>query len=504
MPSQGITPINIIAPGFYGLNSQDASTSLPNSFAITADNCVIDSYGRIGARKGWTAVNASNVTLGSTAISTLHEYVKNDGSTVQLSIGNKNVFTGTSTLTSIYNDATWTGTNWKVVSFNDKAYFFQRGHDPLYYDGTTIAKLSAHSGYAGTVPLANEVLSAYGRLWVADTSTDKVTVSWSDTLLGHVWTGGASGTLNLQNVFTNGTDQIIALAAFNGFLVILCKHCTIIYSGADNPSTMALHDVIDGVGCVARDTVQDMGSDLIFLSHRGLVSLGRLIQEKSAPINDLSKNIRDALLQHLEAVTNKETIRSAYSPKDGFYLLSLPAVDTVYCFDLRLKLEDGALRVTTWSGQTPTAFCTTRDTLLYMGKAGYIGQYTGYLDNASTYRMTYYTNHMDGGQQANIKFLKRMNMVVVGGGGTILRFHWITDYRYEVIGMSNSSSLPSTSEYNIAEYNIAEYNTGNITRISQNLGGQGATFQIGVEVDINGSSLSLQQMTIYYKTGRVI
>ncbi len=39
--------ISVVAPGFSGLNTQDSSVSLPNSFSLAADNCVIDKYGRI-------------------------------------------------------------------------------------------------------------------------------------------------------------------------------------------------------------------------------------------------------------------------------------------------------------------------------------------------------------------------------------------------------------------------------------------------------------------------
>ena len=48
---------SIAAPGFYGLNTQDSSVQLNSGFALEAFNCVIDKYGRIGARKGWTKVN---------------------------------------------------------------------------------------------------------------------------------------------------------------------------------------------------------------------------------------------------------------------------------------------------------------------------------------------------------------------------------------------------------------------------------------------------------------
>ena len=53
--AQPIETFSISAPGFFGLNTQDSPLDLASGFALVATNCVIDQYGRIGARKGWTA-----------------------------------------------------------------------------------------------------------------------------------------------------------------------------------------------------------------------------------------------------------------------------------------------------------------------------------------------------------------------------------------------------------------------------------------------------------------
>ena len=37
------------------------------------------------------------------------------------------------------------------------------------------------------MPSGNIVISAFGRLWAADTSTNNATVYFSDLLAGHVW-----------------------------------------------------------------------------------------------------------------------------------------------------------------------------------------------------------------------------------------------------------------------------------------------------------------------------
>jgi hypothetical protein len=45
---------SIAAPGFFGLNTQESGITLESGFALQATNCVIDKFGRLGARKGWT------------------------------------------------------------------------------------------------------------------------------------------------------------------------------------------------------------------------------------------------------------------------------------------------------------------------------------------------------------------------------------------------------------------------------------------------------------------
>ena len=87
---------SIAAPGFYGLNTQDSSIQLSSGYALEAFNCVIDQYGRVGARKGWTKVNSSAASTGN--FRAIYELVKDDGNTV-ISAANNKIYTGTTTLT---------------------------------------------------------------------------------------------------------------------------------------------------------------------------------------------------------------------------------------------------------------------------------------------------------------------------------------------------------------------------------------------------------------------
>jgi hypothetical protein len=306
---------------------------------------VIDKEGRVASRKGYTMVttNGAAVLGSSDGIESMGEFVAADGDITFLSAGNNKIFKGTTTLVDATPASyTITSNDWKFVSFNDHMFMFQRGYEPLVFsDHTgTVQKMSAHTGAAGTPPQGNECLAAFGRLWAADFTADKSTIYWSDILDGTKWTGGSSGSINITTVWPTGYDTIVALAAHNGFLVIFGRSSIVIYSGADDPATMVLSDTISNVGCVSRDAVVSTGKDLIFLDDSGVRSLARTIQEKSAPIGDISKNVNNDIKSLFVAETGN--ISMHYSPREAFVLLNFQELGVVYAFDTRFPLQDGS------------------------------------------------------------------------------------------------------------------------------------------------------------------
>jgi hypothetical protein len=402
---------------------------------------------------------------------------------------------------------TITASNWQTASLNGIAYFFQTGHDPLIYDPavstTTYRRVSEKSGYVATVPQANICISAFGRLWVANTATDKVTITFSDLIAGHVWGGGTSGSLDVSRVWPNGADEVMGLAAHNDFLFIFGKRQILVYSGASTPASLVLSDTVGSIGCIARDTIQSIGSDVVFLSDSGVRSLMRTIQEKSAPLRDLSKNVRFDLNSALASET-LANLKSVYSEKEAFYLLVLPATFQVYCFDTKQSLQDGASRVTKWDSIAPTSLRSLRNGDLYIGKNGYIGKYGTYLDDTLTYRFAYYTNNADLGNPNQISILKTVTAIVIGGSDQFLSINWGFDYsgayRAENVYIPSQASY----EYGTAEYNIAEYTSGvPIKTLTANASGFGKIVQTGYETTIKGVSFSLQKIEIQAKDGKI-
>ena len=510
--AQQLQNITIAAPGFMGLNTQESPIGGDPSFASIADNCVIDKLGRIGARKGWDAIstNGAAVLGSSRGIETVFEFVDQSGDKIIISAGNNKIFKGTTTLVDITPSGyTPTANNWKCTTFNNHLYMVQLGHEPLI--GTdesgsfVLEAITDHSHATGTMPLANESLAAFGKLWVTDIVGNKHTVYWSDTLNGHAWTGGATGNLNLTTVWPTGHDEVVALAAHNNFLVIFGKKSILVYSGASSPATMTLTDTVEGVGCIARDSVQHTGTDILFLSDSGVRSFGRTIQEKSMPMRDISKNVRTDLTSLVPLQTN--AIKSLYSADEAFYLLTLPDSDTTYCFDMKSPMQDGSQRATTWSGLSPLALTTLEDGSIYFGLASGVVKYTSYLDGATSYQMRYFSNPMDFGNVSNLKFLKKFNITIIGGQNTDSTLNWGYDYSsnftkqvFTLLGSVNAA------EYGVSEYNTtAEYTASAIINTPRvNTSGSGEVVTIGIETQINDTSFSIQKIDIHALLGRLI
>jgi hypothetical protein len=407
---------------------------------------------------------------------------------------------------------TITASNWQTASLNNITYFFQSGFNPLIYDPavstTTYRRVSEKTGYVGTVPDANIAISAFGRLWAANTTANNATVFFSDLIAGHVWSTGTSGSLNVDRVWANGADEITGLAAHNGFLFIFGKRQILVYQNATTPASMSLSDTVEGIGCIARDSIQTTSTDVLFLSNSGVRSLMRTIQEKSSPERDLSKNIRNDLMTVVAGET-LANIKSVYSEREAFYLLTTPSIGAVYCFDTKAYLPDGAARATTWDSITPTAFLSRRDGSLYIGKNGYIGLYGTYQDYESSYRMLYYTNHADLGNQNQTSILKKLSIVVIGGTNQTVTFKWGFDFKTNYLSSDDLIPTQGESYYGIAEYGanatvIAQYSDGvALQTLTVSASGSGKVVQTGYETNINGTALSIQKIEIQAKNGKV-
>ena len=365
-------------------------------------------------------------------------------------------------------------------------------------------------------------MGAYGRLWVGGVSEAPDVVFYSVLLDGDDWTGTGSGSIDLKTVW--GNDEIVALAAFYGQLVIFGKNNIVLYDGPESGGTLALNEVIRGVGCVARDSVQAIADDLVFLSETGLRSLARTTEKDKLPMQDLSLAIKDTLIRNIAVSTN---VKSVYLENEGIYIMTFTDKNITYVFDFKHATPAATPRVTTWTFDNDREPSCMIQSVLYAGlvagqKDGGIAGYEGYFDTdlAWVSSAASYTNSpinadissiwIRMGERVTASLLKRMILVLEGGSGATLGLRWYKDYSISSSATteialqpatSGSTSLwgASTSLYGASKftpiYGLQEYTTP--------LTGSAKYLKLNLSILSNGYDTSIQDLAIISKQGKI-
>ena len=529
--------------GLNGLNTQSNPASLDTSFLVKAENVVIRESGRIAFRKGLK----QKVAPSGTAIASVVEHNDVGTNKIFVSYGTSiyavDFTSPASAFPSSGADVKHTVANstgdWQFVNFNDRLHCFHAGVEPQRYDGslTSGSRWTAHATKPSTVS-SNQFkptcgMGLYGRIWAGGVAESPDVVYYSNLLDGDDWTGGDAGLIDLSKVW--GIDTIIAIAPFYGKLVIFGKNNIVIYDRPETVGSLALNEVIRGVGLVSRDTVQAIGDDLVFLSNTGVRSLGRTTEKDKLPLTDLSVNIKDRLIRNIGQSSN---VKSVYVENEGIYIMSFVDKNITYVFDFKHFTPNQAPRVTTWTFDNDREPSNMSYTELYGllvgqkdgGLAGYEGYYDTDLAGASTYTYSSYTSSIattwiNLGQSIAASFLKRLFLVLEGGSGATLGLKWYKDYSPSPSDTTSitlnptttgttslwcaSSSLygattvththdaavhPNSSTYKPI-YGLHEYKTP--------LTGSAKNLKLEIDIESNGFDASLQDLTLLHKQGKI-
>ena len=500
MAAKPLQPLVLDSIGIYGLNRQSSPASLPPQWLTTANNVMLDEKGRVSTRKGIKQVTnniSSHATANTLIVKSLGEYRSATGATTLFAGAGANVYkinTGNTPYTldaqSFSGGTTKTDGNWQFTNFNNQFYGVQAGNQPINYSGSAWLDLEDVGSYAKpanvTTFTPSCVLGAFGRLWVGNIGENRDVVYYSDLFIGQKFHGGSSGFLDLKNVWAG--DEIVSINSFMNKIVIFGKNNIAVFDGpwdvnyAVTTTTFALNEVIEGVGCVARDSIQLIGDDIVFLSSSGLRSLSRTMVQDKMPLTDLSLAIKDELRTNI-VTGNMTSVKAQYDLSTGSYLLGFPSKNVVYVFDFKSQTPDGVPRITTWNFDTnknPMSFLST-DTNLYIGGGaasygGRVGIYDGYYDVEkvdvtaaygsssacttaghtwesgtskcfqdidNTYQADFKTVWLDFEQPGISKFLKRFLGIWSGGKNSNVTLNWYRDY--SVVPTSANFTLDPTA-----------------------------------------------------------
>lgn len=503
--------LHLVAPAFMGLNKDFSGSLLGPEWAVEAQNAVFDRSGRLAARKGW--VNQTSTPI-ATQFESAFEYRKSNGTTEVVSASNNKLYYGVDAPTDITGELQPRASRWQFMNFDGKVVGVQFGHNPIYWDGTdNFKEIRATSGF---LPRGDVGLSAFGRLWIVD--TDGETIKYSGLLDETDWGSASAGKINMRRIWTNGADKVTGMAALGSTLIVFGSRHIIMWvdgSGSEiglDPTQMYVVDTVEGTGCICRDSIQVMADgDALFLSNYGLQSLKRVISNKNNPLVSVAPQV----LSYMADLLNNEDVcglRSAYSSTENFYLLSLPQANRTLAFDTRTIEQEGTARVTEWTRIAPRALLVRDDNTMLFGFTGQFGAYSGYTDNGDTYRFVYRSGWMpletpEGRSLADrLKILKKLSSVIHAGANMSLVFSWAFDFSGDQKKKAIKVASDGTeAEWNVSEWGIGEWSGG--TRLhTPHVGGTGTGqfIQVGLEASISSFELSIQNMTVKTKIGRMV
>ena len=515
-----IQAVDLVAPGSRGLNTENANSLLSPGWATTAINAVINRNGRIGARKGWASQTTTNIS-GNDQIDVLFEYLQEDGTSIIITAADNAIYQGIDDYTVGANDITSSTTptadHWQFVNFNGKVLGFQRSHTPIEWSGTGDF---TDASYTGTGPDGNCALAAFGRVWAcdADLQTIRVSVLLDDTDYS---SGNGGGTLDMSSIWTRGMDQVVAIASIGAQLVVFGRNHIVIWednSGSEIGVTLAnleIADIIEGTGCIARDSVVATGEgDLIYLSRNGLQSLARVIQEKNNPVNTLTRNVRaniiEAIAQQRASDANFDQVRAVHSPEQGLYIINFPVIDKQFVLDTQHPFLDDdqvpVFPVTEWFlGGPVVGMLVTDDGSLYFGAQGEVGLYSTNRDDATSYGFQYQSGWLDFGElNHRLKLLKEIVGFLQISSGTV-SWTWEFDFSGSIQSRSVTYDASGAAQYNIAQYNVDQYSGGLLLqRKTLPAHGEGQFIRVGLTAQIDGFDMVVQQLSLSPKIGREI
>ena len=291
--AQPVNQFTIKGYGFQGLNTEMSPIGSDPSFALRADNCIIDRVGRIASREafspdiGMVGGVFSGVSTDVTAVSADYSYQGSDKHIVPNPVCT--VLTGTYYPESMpMQRAAWNGVEKSnkremnpgefneydlgyesygsiakctypaldnaglersiYVHFKEDLFLFSRGNSFLKYDGnggwadTPYTPPQTDDGNIVDKIDGDVAISAYGRLWVSGVNGDYQKIYYSSLLREDQWYDGqgtpddaqnTAGIINVAEYWPVDFDQIVNIHAHNGFLIVFGRRSILVYANAN-------------------------------------------------------------------------------------------------------------------------------------------------------------------------------------------------------------------------------------------------------------------------------
>ena len=332
-------------------------------------------------------------------------------------------------------------------------------------------------------------------------------------------------------------DSIVNIHAHNGYLLVFGRNSILVYANADSGSPAGiinqpdsgifLQDAISNVGLVRRDAICNIGTDVLFVDDTGVRSLGRVIQEKSNPLQEPSLNIRREIQEVIQSEIlespSHSAIRFKYMPSESIAVLLFASLEVAYVFHVNMPSKTGGLKVTRWTDcfwNDAIELKQSQEDIVFLGGKPTKGlmKYDGYLESnlagdPKSYIMRYESMALALNQSPmQTTIPKSLHYVCMGeyvpGQANALwgfsdRFIGSREFQIEVDGGSEFNVNEFTDDG--SEEKAGYYPDGGpyYKGYKINTTGSGELFRVGFEVKVQGGRYALQEIDINSATGRL-
>lgn len=209
------------------------------------------------------------------------------------------------------------------------------------------------------------------RLWAI--GNDRLTGYHSDLRLPTDFTGDGAGYIDFRFVLPVG-DELLDISGALNYLVFFFRNHIVIYSGTDPTATgdFAIYQLIANMGIVAAKTVVNVGTDIFFLTDKGVKNLRQVINAGAMNVDNVSSAIDQDVVDAVKANTSG-VYDSAHYAKYGLVLFLIGT--TIFVFNYRNGSWSRIVIPSTNDVSKILSMFSASDGSLYLGGYDYLFQF---------------------------------------------------------------------------------------------------------------------------------
>lgn len=195
--------------------------------------------------------------------------------------------------------------NWTGV---DRIMMVDGANHAARWDGTTytsITHINAPNNGKYIETFANHI-------FIAGYSANPGAIRWSGTLDDADWSVAKGGGELVVG------DTVVGLKTFRNELIIFCQNSIFKLTGT-SAVNFVLERITDEIGCVAPDSIQEIGGDLVFLAPDGVRPLGATARIGDVQLASVSRQIQPVIVGN--DITTIANIASVVVPSLNVYRL---------------------------------------------------------------------------------------------------------------------------------------------------------------------------------------